>query len=340
MTKDSAGMRQKVLRLSQNHHGRDFVVGDIHFKTTDLYKGLRKLGFDSQTDRVIGVGDLIDRGPGVLEGLKLLGEPWFFTVMGNHEQMLIRAYRENPDARYVSHGAGWWATVADESKEMIIVKLETLPTLIEIESPRGVVGVVHGDVPRGLSWQGFVNDIDNAQVEEIALWGRERIKKHYRQGVAGVWRVCTGHTWIPEPLRLGNVLALDCTGGGDGPLGIYCVQDDTLYVDGLSVALDQAEVFTELLNDLERTQAELNSMLSASTLIESQRLSRKAEDLAARANTAWLALQPEVEASQKLLNELHGLSLLGGERRVLKLEELRSGYEGTHIEGLLNRLFC
>lgn len=333
-------MRQKVLRLSQNHHGRDFVVGDIHFKTTDLYKGLRKLGFDSQTDRVIGVGDLIDRGPGVLDGLKLLGEPWFFTVMGNHEQMLIRAYRENPDARYVSHGAGWWATVADESKEMIIVKLETLPTLIEIESPRGVVGVVHGDVPRGLSWQRFVNDIDNAQVEEIALWGRERIKKHYRQGVAGVWRVCTGHTWIPEPLRLGNVLALDCTGGGDGPLGIYCVQDDTLYVDGLSVALDQAEVFTELLNDLERTQAELNSMLSASTLIESQRLSRKAEDLAARANTAWLALQPEVEASQKLLNELHGLSLLGGERRVLKLEELRSGYEGTHIEGLLNRLFC
>ncbi|WP_455914840.1 metallophosphoesterase [Pseudomonas syringae] len=333
-------MRQKVLRLSQNHHGRDFVVGDIHFKTTDLYKGLRKLGFDSQTDRVIGVGDLIDRGPGVLDGLKLLGEPWFFTVMGNHEQMLIRAYRENPDARYVSHGAGWWATVADESKEMIIVKLETLPTLIEIESPRGVVGVVHGDVPRGLSWQGFVNDIDNAQVEEIALWGRERIKKHYRQGVAGVWRVCTGHTWIPEPLRLGNVLALDCTGGGDGPLGIYCVQEDTLYVDGLSVALDQAEVFTELLNDLERTQAELNSMLSASTLIESQRLSHKAEGLAARANTAWLALQPEVEASQKLLNELHGLSLLGGERRVLKLEELRSGYEGTPIEGLLNRLFC
>lgn len=333
-------MRQKVLRLSQNHHGRDFVVGDIHFKTTDLYKGLRKLGFDSQTDRVIGVGDLIDRGPGVLDGLKLLGEPWFFTVMGNHEQMLIRAYRENPDARYVSHGAGWWATVADESKEMIIVKLETLATLIEIESPRGVVGVVHGDVPRGLSWQRFVNDIDNAQVEEIALWGRERIKKHYRQGVAGVWRVCTGHTWIPEPLRLGNVLALDCTGGGDGPLGIYCVQDDTLYVDGLSVALDQAEVFTELLNDLERTQAELNSMLSASTLIESQRLSRKAEDLAARANTAWLALQPEVEASQKLLNELHGLSLLDGERRVLKLEELRSGYERTPIEGLLNRLFC
>lgn len=332
-------MRQKVLRLSQNHHGRDFVVGDIHFKTNDLYKGLRKLGFDSKTDRVIGVGDLIDRGPGVLDGLKLLGEPWFFTVMGNHEQMLIRAYRENPDARYGSHGAGWWATVADESKEMIIVKLETLPTLIEIESPLGVVGVIHGDVPRGLSWQRFVNDIDNAQVEEIALWGRERIKKHYRQGVAGVWRVCTGHTWIPAPLRLGNVLALDCTGGGDGPLGIYCVQDDTLYVDGLPVALDQAEVFTELLNDLERTQAELNNTLGAGTLIESQRLSRKVEGLAGRANTAWRALQPEVEASQKLLNELHGLSLLGGERRVMKLKELRSAYEGTHIEGLLNRLF-
>ena len=68
---------QKVLRLSQNKQGRDFVVGDIHFKTIDLHKGLKALGFDSMVDRVIAVGDLIDRGPSVLDGLKLLGEPWF-----------------------------------------------------------------------------------------------------------------------------------------------------------------------------------------------------------------------------------------------------------------------
>lgn len=329
----------KVLRLTRNECGRDFVVGDIHFKTIDLHKGLRTLGFDSTVDRVIAVGDLIDRGPGVLDGLKLLGEPWFFTVMGNHELMLIDAFRRDPQARYASHGADWWSTIADESKEMIISRLERLPTLIEIESPRGTVGVVHADIPSGITWPEFVRDIANPQIQEIALWGRERIKKHHRQGVAGVWRVCTGHTWIPQPLRLGNVLALDCTGGGEGPLAIYCVQDDTIYVEGRSVALDQSEVLTELLKDVERVQSEIKTTLSANKLIESQALSSEAGEIVIRANTAWLTLQSEIEASQKLVNALHGLSLIRGDQRTAKLDELKSRYEGTQIEGLLNRLF-
>lgn len=227
----------KVLKLARNDHGRDFVVGDIHFKTTDLHKGLNALSFDSTVDRVIAVGDLIDRGPGVLEGLTLLGEPWFHTVQGNHEWMLINAYRSNPLARYSSHGARWWSTIAEESKAMIIAKLESLPLVIEIESAQGVVGVVHGDVPPGMPWNDFVGNLENPQFEEIALWGRERILKHHTDGVEGAWRVCVGHTWIPQPMRLGNVLALDCTGGRAGPLAIYCVQDNITYVAGRAVPL-------------------------------------------------------------------------------------------------------
>ena len=331
-------MSQKVLRLPRNEAGRDFVVGDIHFKTIDLHKGLLKLGFDKVIDRVIAVGDVIDRGPGVLDGLKLLGEPWFFTVQGNHEQMLINAYRENPSARYVAHGAGWWSTIADESKEMVIGKLESLPTVIEIESPRGLVGVVHADVPAGMSWVEFTRDISIPAVEEIALWGRERIKKHHREGVKGVWRVCTGHTWIPEPVRLGNVLALDCTGGGEGPLAVYCVQADTIYVEGRPVSLDQSEAVTELLDELEQALGHLKATTNANKLIESQRLSHEADELARRVNTTWLTLRSEIGESQKLLNALHGLSLLTGERREAKLEELKFKHAGTQIEGLLSRL--
>ncbi|MGP5371238.1 metallophosphoesterase [Pseudomonas helleri] len=82
-----------LLKLPQNRAGRDFVVGDIHFKTRELHRGLKALGFDQSVDRLIAVGDLVDRGPGMLDGLKLLGEPRFFTVKGNHEQMLIDAYQ-------------------------------------------------------------------------------------------------------------------------------------------------------------------------------------------------------------------------------------------------------
>lgn len=49
-------MTQRVSSLPQNLVGRDFVVGDIHFKTIDRHKGLRALGFDSAIDRVIAVG--------------------------------------------------------------------------------------------------------------------------------------------------------------------------------------------------------------------------------------------------------------------------------------------
>lgn len=328
----------KLLRLAKNDHGRDFVIGDIHFKTTDLHKGLHALGFDREVDRVIAVGDLIDRGAGVLDGLKLLSEPWFHTVKGNHEWMLINAYRQNPLARYASHGAGWWSTIADESKPLIIEKLDSLPVVIEIECARGIVGVAHADVPAGMLWNDFTGSLDNSQIEEIALWGRERIIKHYHEGVKGVWRVCVGHTWIPHPIRLGNVLALDCTGGGEGPLAIYCVHDDTIYVDGRSVSLDSTERLSGHLEKLEHTLTNLTTTVHANKLIESQALSLEADTLIKQARSIWLPLMSEIDESQRFINALHGLSLLTEDRRSAKLEELKARYAGTQMGDLLNRL--
>jgi serine/threonine protein phosphatase 1 len=331
-------MIERVLKLPPNEVGRDFVIGDIHFKTIELYSGLKALDFDSAIDRVIAVGDLIDRGQGVLDGLKLLGEPWFFTVQGNHEQMLINAYRTNPDAPYSAHGAGWWSTIADESKAMIISKLESLPLIIEIECPRGIVGVVHADVPAGMCWGEFVEDIANPRVEQSALWGRSRVTQHYRAGVEGVWRVCVGHTWTPSPIRLGNVLALDCTGGREGALGIYCVQDDTIYIDAKPVSIDKPEILSGQLQELESILSQLKTQLASNRLIESQALSRRAEALVKHVNSGWLALQNEARESERFTNALHGLSLSTKDKKASKLEGLKDAYAGTWLAGVLKRL--
>lgn len=48
-------MTVKSLRLPKNEHRRDLIVGDIHFKTGELHKGMTAEGFDSKVDRVIGV---------------------------------------------------------------------------------------------------------------------------------------------------------------------------------------------------------------------------------------------------------------------------------------------
>lgn len=331
-------MISKVLQLPKNLDGRDFVVGDIHFKTTDLHRGLHALGFDKVKDRLIAVGDLIDRGPGVLDGLKLLGEPWFFSVLGNHERMLIDAYEANPEARYSAHGAGWWMTIADESKAMIIEKLQSLPIAIEIESGRGVVGVVHADVPAGMTWPTFLEELENPAMEEIALWGRDRIVKHHREGVSGVWRVCIGHTWIPRPLRLGNVLALDVTGGADGSLAIYSIQEDKIFIDGVATSVDQVECLSEQLKELEHRAVALKTTVNSNKLIETQVQAAELESLVKLVNSMWKEVREGVEDQQQLVNALHGLSLMASERRNAKLQELCARHENTQIEGFLRRL--
>ena len=331
-------MIPKVLQLPRNLNGRDFVVGDIHFKTTDLHRGLHAVGFDRTKDRLVAVGDVIDRGPGVMDGLKLLGEPWFFSVQGNHERMLIDAYQANSEARYSAHGAGWWMTIADESKGMIVDKLRDLPICIEIESVRGVVGVVHADVPFGMTWSTFVTQLDNTAIEEIALWGRDRIVKHHREGVPGVWRVCTGHTWIPRPLRLGNVLALDVTGGSDGSLAIYSIQENKIFIDGVATSVDQVEYLSEQLQELELRAGDLKTTVNSNKLIETQVMAAELESVVKLVNSMWQDVREDVEEQQRLVDALHGLSLTTGERRRAKIDELCARYENTQVEGLLRRL--
>lgn len=91
-----------------NTVGRDFVVGDIHGVLPVFNKLLSELKFDKSVDRMFSVGDLVDRGPDSLGVLKLLDEKWFFSVQGNHEQMMFEAYDNNYMAgSWVSNGGGW-----------------------------------------------------------------------------------------------------------------------------------------------------------------------------------------------------------------------------------------
>lgn len=65
--------------LTENTCGRDFVVGDLHGYYTPLMQRLEELHFEPSCDRVLAVGDLIDRGPDSVRCLELLKEPWFFS---------------------------------------------------------------------------------------------------------------------------------------------------------------------------------------------------------------------------------------------------------------------
>lgn len=76
-------------RFPTNPSGRDFVVGDLHGCLDLLQAQLERVGFDTGCGRLFSVGDLVDRGPDSMGCLRLLREPWFHAVRGNHEDMLL-----------------------------------------------------------------------------------------------------------------------------------------------------------------------------------------------------------------------------------------------------------
>lgn len=80
---------------------RTFVVGDIQGCYQSLRNLLEKLDFDSASDQLWSVGDLVNRGPQSLEVLRYcysLGDA-FKTVLGNHDLHLLAIARGHATPR-------------------------------------------------------------------------------------------------------------------------------------------------------------------------------------------------------------------------------------------------
>lgn len=208
----------RVLRLPRNVHGRDFVIGDVHGAYDLVIKGMKDVGFDRKHDRLISVGDLIDRGPESARCLKFLRQSFTFSIKGNHEQNLLEIYKNgDPGPELLGVFARmfsmqWWLTTAEDDRQAILAELAKLPVAIEIETLRGTVGMVHGDVPKGMPWASFLQKVTagDASVLEVALEGRRRLEDGDLSGVDGVGRLFVGHTvQYGGAKKFGNVYAVD-----------------------------------------------------------------------------------------------------------------------------------
>ena len=101
-------MNNPLKTLEPNLQGRDFVIGDLHGCFDAFQNLLKNISFDNTRDRMISVGDLVDRGPNSLECLELLREPWFHSVLGNHEQMMLETlHRPGYSSDWFMNGGNW-----------------------------------------------------------------------------------------------------------------------------------------------------------------------------------------------------------------------------------------
>lgn len=222
-------MYEFLKRYEKNKNGRDFVVGDIHGEFFLLERKLRELGFDKKRDRLFSVGDNIDRGPRSDEAVDyLMKEPWFFSVKGNHEQMLIDSVKglKNAQGNHFCNGGAWFYGISSIEQQCIASLFDDLPIAIEVETDKGLVGIIHAEVPWD-DWAVFKELYPQRQetFDAIALWKRTRIdykKEHFVENISAVY---SGHSYVENYTVLGNVHCLD-TGAcfEDGYMTIVQIQ--------------------------------------------------------------------------------------------------------------------
>lgn len=107
---------------------RTLVIGDVHGCLSELNQLLAKFNYTPAQDRLIFVGDLINKGPdslGVLERVQSLGAQ---VILGNHEWAFLEylKWRNYPSPHFANLEARMGAQL-----EVWIKWLEALPLYLE-----------------------------------------------------------------------------------------------------------------------------------------------------------------------------------------------------------------
>jgi serine/threonine protein phosphatase 1 len=195
-----------------NLAGRDFVVGDVHGCFTKLQAALDGLSFDPANDRLFSVGDLVDRGTESEQAYEWLSKPWFHPVRGNHEQMAVDCAAGMFDfANYTANGGAWFLALTEPERRLIADAFDIMPITIDVDTPDGLVGIVHADCPLA-SWPDLLAALKGPHAEQVAMmcvWSRERFQVGNQTAVEGVHSVIVGHTPMKQSIALGNVRYID-----------------------------------------------------------------------------------------------------------------------------------
>lgn len=233
------------LRLPFNERGRDFVVGDIHGYFDLFDELLEQVRFDPRVDRMISVGDCIDRGPFSERVTEFLGLPWFFCLRGNHEDLLLDSVDHEPGAyeTWMRNGGIWSEHVHETVLLELVEHYRRLPWACEVSTRHGKVGVVHANPPGDMSWPEFVIKLERDRLSRTELkslaWSRERFKMLQRaqlqpgsvraESVEGVHRVYVGHSIVREPSVCGNVVFIDTGVYNGGRLSMVDIGNEHVY---------------------------------------------------------------------------------------------------------------
>ncbi|MGA7326557.1 MAG: metallophosphoesterase [Rhodomicrobium sp.] len=232
-------LREPLPVDKRNEKGPFDIIGDIHGCATELEALLAKLGYQiggtgregernyrvlkNSGRRAIFVGDLVDRGPRILDVLSLVmamtqaGEA--LCVIGNHDDKLLR-WLKGRDVK-VTHGleksTEQMAPASNDFKDRVKAFLEGLPSHLWLDG--GKLVVAHAGIADRMIGR------SSPAVREFCLYGEATGKKdEHGLPVRGNWaarcvgsaKIVYGHTPTVEPVWLNNTICIDtgCVFGG------------------------------------------------------------------------------------------------------------------------------
>ena len=208
----------RVRTIPANPQGRDFVVGDVHGCFRTLGRALVELRFDSDRDRLFGVGDLVNRGPHSIEAIDWLEHRFEAVTLGNHDRSALRSLEAALRQSNARPEEDWIRALKRSDYPRWLAALRQMPLALTIDTPHGPVGVVHAEPPdpdwtraTALLEAGANNDIDNA------LLGFEEstpnLDQTRKQPVEGLRALISGHFVVETVQITANRGNLD-TGAG------------------------------------------------------------------------------------------------------------------------------
>jgi protein phosphatase len=227
--------RQPLWNNRKTEHGPFDIVGDVHGCFEELLELMGQLGYNVSTEadrylvtvpegrRLVFVGDLVDRGPGTPQVLRLVSgmveAGQAFCVPGNHDVKLVKALKGR-DVQ-LTHGlADSMQQLEKESPEFRQQMAKFLDGLIShYLFDDGKLVVAHAGLKESMQGRG------SGAVREFALYGETTgetdefglpARYNWAADYRGKALVVYGHTPVPEPLWLNNTVNLDtgCVFGG------------------------------------------------------------------------------------------------------------------------------
>lgn len=195
--------------------GRTLVVGDIHGCLDEFTALLDEVGYRHGRDRLILLGDLVNRGPNSHGVLRLAQDLGAECVIGNHERRLLR-YRDTGEESVLK---SYDRDTIDNLEEADWRFMAAFLPWVEI--PRHEAVCVHAGFLPGVPWRTQGPEIFT-RIQVIDSQGRPAKRGDAPASPLWAWRwrgppfVVYGHTPQPEVERNPWSLGLDtgCVYGG------------------------------------------------------------------------------------------------------------------------------